>query len=811
VPRVRYIAFLAALTLQFIPPTAMTAGFVAGSRVSTVGDLATLSISFSCNVTYLNHDPLQSGDQVRILLDPTSVCRGVSPQAATSRELHRPMSADDASLVDIEYDGTSPGGPVLTLRFTEPVQFDLRPFVNATTVMVTVRTDAVTSQGAVADAGQRVSRRVDPPRQADARYVINLQSSNRPPATADLPQVVATDDQKLFVSTAVIDGTTWYRVRLGYFASATSAASALNRLRSDFPTAWIDRVGAEETADEILVPAGGASAAAPPAAPVPVVDSGEMAALMAEAKRAMTAGELSKAVQIYTKVLRQPESEYHPQAQEYLALARERNGQIAHAKAEYQRFIADYPEDPGLPRVQQRLAALVAQPTAAPTSLPGPAATSSRDARSPWTVRTFFNQFYRRDVNQVNDNDEIVSQSAVYSDINLDARRRGERFDFSARLNGGYRYDLLGEVEGSGDSFRVSYAYADLADAHLGLRGRLGRQSRNSGGVLGRFDGANFSYEIGDRANVELVAGRPVNSMSDGIDDARAFYGLSSTVGLFSEHLDVGVFVINQTVEDMVDRRAVGAEVRYFSEVASVWAMADYDTEFGELGSLFVQGSWRLPTETTLTGVIDRRRSPFLSASNALIGQQVADFGELQSLFTEDEIRQLALDRAAQSTTMTLGLSQPLSARVQLNVNASESRLEATPASGGVPANPASTYRYLSTDFVASSLLKEGDVSILGLRYAESQTNETLSLLLDARFPLGTLRINPRFRVDHREVKSDGSTQWTYTPGIRLQYRKDRRFRIELEGGMQFSTRELPTIDQERESWFVNAGYQLFF
>ena len=782
------------------------AGFIADTRVSRTGDRKVISIAVNCNVTYLDHDPLQSGDQLNIQLEPTEVCRGITLPSAMGREQHRPQSAADASVVDIEYVGSSTGSSTLTVRFSKSVTYEIQPFSNASTIVITV------------DDGEfRTSRRVDPPRTPDVRYVINLQSSNRPPAAADLPHVAVSGNESLFVSTAVIDGATWYRVRLGYFESAELAAKALSRLRADFPSAWIDRfengISDEQGAAPAIPIPETIPEAAPSAATASTVDKTEITALMAEAKLAMTAGAIPQAVQLYTKVLQQPESPLHPQAQEFLALARERNGQIAHAKAEYQRFLSTYPDDPGVPRVRQRLAALVAQPVDS-QNMTGTATASAsvrRDVRSPWTLRTFFNQYYRRDVNQFNDNDEIVSQSAVFSDINVDARRRGDRYDFSARLSGGYRYDFLSADEGSGNDVRLSYAYADLADSHSGLRGRLGRQSRNSGGVLGRFDGANLTFQANDDIDIELVGGKPVNSTSAGVDDARTFYGISSTFGLLDDTLDVGVFFINQTVEDMTDRRAIGAEFRYFSEVASMWAMADYDTAFAELGSVFVQGSWRLPTQTTLTGVLDRRRGAFLSASNALIGQQVADFNELRSLFTEDEIRQLALDRAAESSTITLGISQSLTPKLQFNLNASESQIEATPDSGGVAGMPESTYRYVSTDLVASSLITEGDVSILGLRYSDSDSNETFSIHVDTRFPIGSFRINPRLRVDKRIVKSDDSTQWTYTPGIRVQFRRDRRFRIDLETGMQFSTRELPTVDQDRESWFVNVGYQLFF
>ena len=201
-----------------------------------------------------------------------------------------------------------------------------------------------------------------------------------------------------------------------------------------------------------------------------------------------------------------------------------------------------------------------------------------------------------------------------------------------------------------------------------------------------------------------------------------------------------------------------------------------------------------------------------LSMSNALIGQPVLDFNELLILYPEDEIREFAIDRAALTTTYTIGASQPLSPRIHINVNASQATIEGTPESGGVFATEKSTYTYISTDLVASSLIKEGDVSLFGLRYSDSQSTEVFAIHLDTRFPIGKyLRLNPRLRVDHRTIKSDLSTQWIYTPGIRIQYRKDRRFRIEFEGGLRISSREMTGLTEDRESWFVNLGYQFLY
>jgi len=601
---------------------------------------------------------------------------------------------------------------------------------------------------------------------------------------------------------------------VGYYDNSESAARALAALRGEYPTAWIDR---EDSADPSAVSASAVIAPVTDESPGPELSAidtatdGKVAELMAEGRQLMTAGELSRAVQIYTKVLQQPKNQYQPEAQEFLALARERNGQIAHAKAEYQRYLDTYPDHDGAERVRQRLAAMLSQPGERQVATtPGRTQTVRRRQPETWTFRSYISQYYRRDANQLNDNDEVVSQSALYTDINMDARRRGDRFDFSARVTGGYRKDFLDRPRGQ--DVRMSYAFVDLADSKYGLRGRLGRQSRNSGGVLGRFDGLNLSYQATDYLRVDGVVGKPVNSTSDGIDEDRTFYGLSSNFTPGIDNLDVGVFVLQQNVAGLTDRQSVGAEMRYFGDNKSVWGLIDFDTSFSEISSLFLQGSWRTESGLTLTGFLDRRRSPLLSLSNAMIGQPVAGFDELLILYPEDEIHQLALDRAAMTTSLTFGASKPISPKFQLNLNATQSTVDPTPESGGIFATPETTYTYVSTDLVGSSLIKEGDVSLLGLRYSDSGSTQVYSTYLDTRFPIGKyFRINPRIRVDNRLIKSDDSTQWIYTPGIRLQYRKDRRFRIEFEAGMQFSSRETVTIDEDRESYFINLGYQFLF
>lgn len=794
-------------------------GFIESSSVEAGDTHSEISIRFRCKVQILGHDPSGATDVVRISLQPTTVCVGAAPSISLNREMLRPPDADKVALESIEYDGQSQGQESVRLDFEENVTVDVRPLPGGDGMVVRVfRVPGGTSHVAARSASEGTASRRLEDQATGPRYVINLESSRDAPTGAEPATIDPGPDQEIFVSEFSIEGETWYRLRVGYYPSADAAARGLAKFRQAWPDAWIDQARESDTRAAVLQVQDGTTAAAAAADPdVPAGEGpGDESELMEEARLAMTAGELSGAIQLYTKVLRQPATAYHPDAQEYLALARERNGQLAHAKAEYETYLANYPDAEGADRVRQRLAALLAGPGLAANgnsaALPDQRAEAHTGSSSPWKVNTYLSQYYRRDVNQMNDQNEIVSQSSIYTDGSIDARRRGERFDMSLRITGGYRSDLLSDEDGGqGNEFRLSYGYLDASDAVTRLQVRLGRQTRNSGGVLGRFDGVNLACELGERIGLQAVAGVPVYSTTqDDIVDRR-FYGFSATWGPIRDNLDVSAFFLQQEVEGLKDRQAVGGEARYFGEDKTLWAMVDYDIEFSQVSSAFLQTSWRLPGDLTLTGLYDHRRSPYLALGNALVGQLDQDFDALLASWTEEEIRQLALDRSAATTTLTLGVSRPLTPKLQLGLNATRSVVGQTRASGGIDAMPESEYGYYSLDLVASSLFREGDVSIVSLRQSTSGTTDILSLNFDARFPFGgAWRVGPRLRIDRREIQADGSEEWIYSPGLRLHYRLSNSMRFELTAGKEFSAREMVETDVDRESYFVYAGYQWF-
>jgi len=96
---------------------------------------------------------------------------------------------------------------------------------------------------------------------------------------------------------------------------------------------------------------------------------------------------------------------------------------------------------------------------------------------------------------------------------------------------------------------RVNAAYGEVKGRTNDYLLRLGRQSSMGAGVLGRFDGVAGSYGNAQDLRVNAVTGALVD-YSKGAKPR--FYGASVDKGAFT------LYGINQTLEGMQDRRAIG-------------------------------------------------------------------------------------------------------------------------------------------------------------------------------------------------------------------------------------------------------------
>jgi hypothetical protein len=352
----------------------------------------------------------------------------------------------------------------------------------------------------------------------------------------------------------------------------------------------------------------------------------------------------------------------------------------------------------------------------------------------------------------------------------------------------------------------------EIAGRDRGWSGRIGRQSRTSGGLLGLFDGAFGAYPVAPHFIVEAAAGFPVESSRSAVATDRLFQALSVGFGVLGDAWEPGLYVVNQGYDGEVDRQAVGAELRYFRPGRVVIGFADYDVHFRQLNSAVAIGAWQLPGRWTLNFDLEHRKSPMLTTRNALIGQPVNAIDKLRDLFNGADIRQLALDRSADLDIYGISLSRPFGERLQWTLNAQSIETGATLPSGGVEGIPATGPELaLSNQLLAASIWRAGDIHIIGVRQQSGGPVDTSSVGIASRVPVwGAWRLGPQLRVDRRIFDIDGTTQWVYAASLRLLLQK-RRLLVELEVGAEQASREASAAQEDIKRLFVSLGYRYSF
>ena len=113
---------------------------------------------------------------------------------------------------------------------------------------------------------------------------------------------------------------------------------------------------------------------------------------------------------------------------------------------------------------------------------------------------------------------------------------------------------------------------------------------------------------------------------------------------------------------------------------------------------------------------------------------------------------------------------------------------------------------------VGSNLVSQGDITIVGLRFADGDDRDVYSLNFNTRFLVTrSLRVNPRFRMDSRKNRDDNTGQMIYRPSIRLDYRFKNRLSLEAEFGGEYSNREIVDDSGKDSSYFFSIGYRADF
>ncbi|MFQ5442178.1 MAG: SPOR domain-containing protein [Thermodesulfobacteriota bacterium] len=663
-----------------------------------------------------------------------------------------------------------------------------------------------------APAAKKKTRRRKPAatKQISKGYAITLFLSLDPIKPSAIPAMEVFKKYRLYTVKKKVKGRNWHLLRLGFFPDRKSAVNEAEILRYTFPDAMVSRASKDEVKNSrahILKPAARAevSEAVKKRGALTGGDKKRIVALMDKARKAMTAEKYKSALKLLKRILRYPENKFTRDARELVGLAYERIGDTSTARREYKKYLSLYPKGEGADRVRQRLAGLVTA-----RAKPRGKLRKLKEKKVVTEVYGSFSQFYNRDESYTDLGGSVVNQSSVSTDLDVNVRRRGKEFDINTVFIGGYELDLLG----SDSEGRINRFYVDVLNRDLHLSLRAGRQWSSTGGVLGRFDGGILSFSYFPRVKINLVSGFPVEStVLSKIDTDKRFYGLNMDLGTFAKHFDFNVFIIQQDIDGITDRRATGGEVRFSHPSGSFFSLVDYDISYSELNLILIVGNWILPNKATVNFSIDYRKSPSLATSNALQGQTVTTVAELLSSFTEDEVNQLALDRTAENWSVVLGGTYPLSEKFQVSGDFTVSEVTSTDASGGAEAVPGTGPEYfISTQLIGSSLIKTGDIAILGLRYSDASTSNTVSLNMNTRFPITReWRVNPRFRLDYSQNDADSGTQFKIRPTLRTDYFWRRRVRLEFEGGVEWAYDRVSGQTDLTRDYFIRVGYRLDF
>lgn len=542
--------------------------------------------------------------------------------------------------------------------------------------------------------------------------------------------------------------------------------------------------------------------------PVPI-DGLSTREMVTESHRAIASGEYDRALSILDRLQDAGTPDQVRYAMEFRGVALERSGRMDLATAQYQEFLSTYPQSPEKRRVEQRLAALEGVDNIAAAASRTRQQQRKRQDNNGWSTFGSLNNTYRYARNVDGDGGSYDAISLLGLDGDFSARHRSQAMEWQFRLSGGHYQDMRSDGDNTTDRIRYLSLRAETRDRDYSML--LGRQRSYGSGILSRFDGVTLSGRTSEHTRLNLVTGFPVNTtQQDLMDNSRTLYGVNMDFDDIIKALDVNAFFVRQDADGILDREAVGTELTYVLGQNAFYGMVDYDVHFGALNAAVVNGNHLFDAGTRVNWSVAMRKSPYLTATNALIGSGVGNIGDLENILTDDEIDDLALDRTRDSKSASLTLSQPLSERFDLSSSVTWLDLSETPASGGVPAYEGTGGQYfLDLRLAGQRLFGDRDLSYVGVRYNTLQTTDIWSFYANSRMPWGShMSLNPRLRVDYRD-NLNGTSQWNLAPGLQLQY-QTRRQLIYLESGLIYYRTDYPDLDsRELKTYFTYMGYRV--
>ena len=534
--------------------------------------------------------------------------------------------------------------------------------------------------------------------------------------------------------------------------------------------------------------------------------------LMADGHAALGAGDNSKATQIFNTLLNLPPHRHSQEAQELVGLAREKNGELAKAKVEYELYLKLYPSGEGAARVRQHLAAVE---EAKKTAELKPAKRKKEVGEiHENTVYGGLSQYYYDGHTHAFGTSFDTSRhdlSFLLSNLDITGRFRHNQYDNKIVFRETHTLDFL-PGDRHDNRNRVRAAYFEMEDKDFNYMIRLGRQAGNSGGILGRFDGALLRFGLSPTYRVNLVAG----SLDEAdVSYKRNFYGVNLDIGPLAEKWSGNAYFIIQKVDSITERRAVGGELRYFDNNKYLYSLLDYDTLYKKVNIATLQGNWQTESGINFNLLADHRKTPILQLINGLfaVSPPVSSVRHaLNQGVSKEQLKDFALAQTANTDTILLGVTRQMTPRWQLGGDVSVNRTSGLKAAGVIPVTPDSgTVWTYTVQAIGLDTLFKNDTTVINASYAEAATSrasgptsQIYSLIFsNTVVPRDKWLVNSSLKLV-RLVSDPSITTHTVAPTLRVGYLLRERMTLEAEIGLELIN---AANEVGRTHTLINTGF----
>lgn len=664
-------------------------------EVLRVGQQAEVHLRFASQIQYLRHAPPNHGRLLRIFL------RLVNPPVPENDLMQETFTSPRTDLVPpftVTFPELQNG---LLVTFSESTRWDVRAGRDERSIVLTLPL-APGAKDVVAEAraGQEPAPAPDLAKMGEPAPAAATPAAAAPPA---IPAIAAAP------------------------AAVAPPSPAAPSAPLAGPTLPPQPAAVTPAPAPTLQPPAPAPTPVPPAAPAaeeapaPPALTAEQVEAMAgrfhdEARQALAEKDLGKALNRLNRVLGLPTNRQTEPAQALIGEVRELNGEILKARAEYELYLKLFPKGADAPRIRERLAAL---PT---TVAPRRPVVPAQAGPAEWTFFGSLSQYLYRgkshievttppppgQLNFTTDTLSLTDQNALISTLDINARRRDGVTDTRIVVRDTNTQNYLNRQKSVN---RLYSAYIEQSDRNLGYLVRAGRQNPVGGGVLERFDGIQAGYSLNERWRVNGVAGVPVEFNSPYRKD---FYGVSVDLLPQADRPGVSAYYIQQHLEGVTNRQAVGLESRYFDPHASIYGMVDYDLAFKGLNIAMVQANYRTDGGTNYFSYLDHRKTPPFGLTNAVPGLPGFSLKEGLDTLGLNQVRETARALTATSDMFAIGLTYPYSPRWLLGVDYRAAEISGTEATGTMPALPGSGLNHVvSVQAIGNNLWTKNDVGVL--------------------------------------------------------------------------------------------------